>query len=158
MTYKVKLYQNKKSNFMFTEFIARLQVRFNHFEEFDELNDTPMWDAIEDNYLAEEYTEVEREVRYVKIECDAGYVGTNDEECVMLPAEWTDEQISEYANEFAYGNAECYSYHIEQEYEDEDEDTLNSALEDYYAEYGSGAWHEVTLEEWEEECGIMYVG
>ena len=157
MTYKVNLYKDN-DGFIFTENSAREQIRFNHFEEYGELHDTPMWDELENRLLAEEFSVVEREVRYIKVECDAGYAGTDAEDCYMLPAEWTDEQISDYANEYALDNAECYSYHIEQEYEDEDEDTLNSALDDYYAEYGSGAWHEVTPEEWEEECGIVYLG
>ena len=98
-------------------------------------------------------------MRYIKIEADTPYCGTDMTEYLAFENEVPDEEISEYAEDMANDHHDMYEYlatdHIDEEdYEtiEEYEEAEAGAMEDYRESCG-WSWEEVSKEEWEEYGG-----
>jgi hypothetical protein len=139
------MYRQKSTNALLTHDRAEFNVLRNHQEVYT-LMHTPMFDAIVDQYLADEFTAEEHEVRYVRVVAETGYCGTDCDEfylCVGV----TDKMLDEDAEEMSRTNAEQYEYMIDRDdYEGEDE--YQEALEQYYEDC-NGWWEEVNPDDYD---------
>lgn len=90
---------------------------------------------------------------YFKFTADTYYCGTKNIDYREFETRPSDAELDDMAEEFGRLNAESFEYLVtgwdDGNFEDEDEKA--QALEDYYADC-SGAWEEITKEEYEENC------
>lgn len=147
MAKTMTMYRQKSNNRLCTRERAEINIALNH-QEIYMLADTPLFDTVVEQYLADEFTVEEHEVRYVKVVAETGYCGTDCDEfylCVGV----TDEMLDEDAEEMSYTNAEQYEYMIDRDdYEDEDE--YQEAIEQYYEDC-SGWWEEVNPDDYDDD-------
>ena len=89
---------------------------------------------------------------YFKFTAETPYCGTEATDYRIFKERPTDAELDEMAEEFGCWNAESYEYLVTDWLEDEDEfdEEMEEAVENYYADCYSG-WEEITEEEYKEE-------
>ena len=98
-------------------------------------------------------------MRYVKIEAETPYCGTDMTEYLAFEDEVPDAEIYDYAEDIANDHYDRYEYLATDDMAEEDYATIEDfevaeagALEDYRERCG-WSWEEVSREEWEENGG-----
>ena len=89
---------------------------------------------------------------YFRFTADTPYCGTENTDYRIFKERPTDAELDEMAAEFGQLNAESYEYLVTDwlEGEDEFDEEMEEAIENYYADCYSG-WEEITEEEYKEE-------
>lgn len=97
--------------------------------------------------------------RFFRFKATTGYCGADDERYVRFPEEVTEEELQEYADDFAHDNAATFEYLVfgwDADPVEEGEMTqeeYDQQIEDYYADCCC-EYVEVSKEEFEENEGV----
>ena len=98
-------------------------------------------------------------MKFIKFTCNNGYYGCDGERYDIFPEDITEQELCEFADEFAQDYESMYGYLAtsgisEDDYDtvDEYEQGIEDALEGYYEEV-EGFYIELELGEWVSESG-----
>ena len=98
-------------------------------------------------------------MKFIRFTCNNGYCGCDGKEYYIFPEDITEQELCEFADEFAQNYESMYDYIAtnaisEDDYDtvDEYEQDIEDALEDYY-EGVEGTYEELKLGEWASESG-----